>query len=110
MTLERQCALFIERGWLAIDLPDRGAVLAVRDRLLQHLRGNGMSGVIDDKMSVEAEAVGIDETVEPRRRVKQASPTRREQGQPARIGRRVDTADAHGTACSADASSISTVP
>ncbi|HXQ20487.1 MAG TPA: phytanoyl-CoA dioxygenase family protein [Candidatus Acidoferrales bacterium] len=45
MTLERQCALFIERGWLAIDLPDRGAVLAVRDRLLQHLRGNALPGL-----------------------------------------------------------------
>lgn len=45
MTLERQCALFIERGWLAIDLPDHGAVLAVRDRLLEHLRSNTLPGL-----------------------------------------------------------------
>lgn len=38
MTREQQYALFAERGWLTIDLPEPGVVTAVRDRLLDYLR------------------------------------------------------------------------
>jgi hypothetical protein len=47
VTFERQEALFIERGWLIVDLPEPAVVLAVRDRLVQHLRGGFLPGLED---------------------------------------------------------------
>ncbi len=42
MTIEQQQAEFSERGWLTVDLPDRGAVLRVGERMLDHLRASAL--------------------------------------------------------------------
>jgi hypothetical protein len=42
MTQEQQFTLFAEHGWLVIDLPDPAIVVAVRERLLGHLRATAL--------------------------------------------------------------------
>src|SRR5690349_20113071 len=53
----------LERGWMVVDLPDPGSVLAVRDRLLERLRmllGSPLERLEDYHTAVDDDARHLD--------------------------------------------------